>query len=444
MASKSISQYTEKTSLISGDKLLLERSGVYYYIDGTNIGSNEFADDVFRVQDNADDTKELAFEVSGITTATTRTWTVADRNQDFAQFYGNSGFIGIGTNTQDGSEILSLGGDLNFRNQDYITIGGSRFLHYKSSGGDDWNDNNIFLGRNVGTSNTGSNNLGFGANTMNGTLSGVGNTGIGGTVFQSLTTGSNNIGIGLNSLQSMVSFSGSTAVGKDSGLNATGAENTFFGLVAGRRITSATGTVAIGAYAMHDNSTTVTGTQNVSVGYQSGNLINGVAARNTHIGAQTGFYQSATYSYSTAIGYGSTNDASNQVVIGNGVNQVATEIIIGNPLTHKSQAGSISATDIDLRAGNPKYWDGAAVDQTNLGGHNLHIKAGAAHGNGNAGDLVLYSGDTGASGSTERGYTEQIKIQGDTGYIIMANLPTSSAGLPTGALWNNSGVLTVA
>jgi hypothetical protein len=27
--------------------------------------------------------------------------------------------------------------------------------------------------------------------------------------------------------------------------------------------------------------------------------------------------------------------------------------------------------------------------------------------------------------------------------IIMANLPTSSAGLPTGALWNNSGVINI-
>jgi hypothetical protein len=32
----------------------------------------------------------------------------------------------------------------------------------------------------------------------------------------------------------------------------------------------------------------------------------------------------------------------------------------------------------------------------------------------------------------------------DDGVIIMAGLPTSSSGLPTGALWNNSGVLNVA
>jgi hypothetical protein len=30
-----------------------------------------------------------------------------------------------------------------------------------------------------------------------------------------------------------------------------------------------------------------------------------------------------------------------------------------------------------------------------------------------------------------------------TGFIIMTNLPTSSAGLPTGAIWNNGGVLNI-
>ena len=39
--------------------------------------------------------------------------------------------------------------------------------------------------------------------------------------------------------------------------------------------------------------------------------------------------------------------------------------------------------------------------------------------------------------------TDALEVRDDS-IIIMANLPTASAGLPTGALWNNSGVLTVA
>lgn len=45
---------------------------------GGSTGGNEFTDNVFRIQDNGDITKEIAFEASGITTATTRTITMAD------------------------------------------------------------------------------------------------------------------------------------------------------------------------------------------------------------------------------------------------------------------------------------------------------------------------------------------------------------------------------
>ncbi len=43
-------------------------------------GSTEFADNVFRVTDNSDSSKKLAFECSGITGSTTRTMTVPDSN----------------------------------------------------------------------------------------------------------------------------------------------------------------------------------------------------------------------------------------------------------------------------------------------------------------------------------------------------------------------------
>ena len=69
------------------------------------FGGSQFADNVFRIQDDGDDTKEIAFEASGITTATTRTITMPDSDLDLANLptsaektvLGNTS----GTNTGD-------------------------------------------------------------------------------------------------------------------------------------------------------------------------------------------------------------------------------------------------------------------------------------------------------------------------------------------------------
>ena len=52
------------------------------YVDNqvTAGAVNEFADNVFRVKDNSDASKKLAFECSGISGSTTRTMTVPDEN----------------------------------------------------------------------------------------------------------------------------------------------------------------------------------------------------------------------------------------------------------------------------------------------------------------------------------------------------------------------------
>lgn len=49
-------------------------------VSASSGAGTTFADNVFRVQDNADATKQIAFEASGITTATTRTITMPDAN----------------------------------------------------------------------------------------------------------------------------------------------------------------------------------------------------------------------------------------------------------------------------------------------------------------------------------------------------------------------------
>ena len=64
------------------------QQSVKAYVDA-EAGGTEFADNVFRVKDNSDATKKLAFECSGISGSTTRTLTVPDNNgtigtEDFA------------------------------------------------------------------------------------------------------------------------------------------------------------------------------------------------------------------------------------------------------------------------------------------------------------------------------------------------------------------------
>ena len=76
---------------------------------GGGVGGNEFVDNVFRIQDEGDTTREIAFEASAITTLTTRTITMPDADV-------NLGAIGnpYGANIV----VASSGGD-------YTTLGGA-------------------------------------------------------------------------------------------------------------------------------------------------------------------------------------------------------------------------------------------------------------------------------------------------------------------------------
>lgn len=73
-----------------------------------SAGGNVFADDVFRIQDNSDATKEIAFEASGITTGNVRTITMPDSDVDLGEVDTNSTFrtnLGLTTNGNGASLI---------------------------------------------------------------------------------------------------------------------------------------------------------------------------------------------------------------------------------------------------------------------------------------------------------------------------------------------------
>ena len=74
---------------------------------GTASFVTEFSDNTFRIQDNGDVTKQLAFEASGITTATRRTLTVPNVSgimavDEMTDDFTFNGSVGIGASTPSG------------------------------------------------------------------------------------------------------------------------------------------------------------------------------------------------------------------------------------------------------------------------------------------------------------------------------------------------------
>lgn len=94
--------------------------------------SSEFADDVFRVHDDGDPTKELAFQVSGLTTMTTRTTTVPDANTVLPQSYSCTNQFATALNGTTGATTCTTAtlAGAQFANQGTTTT----VLHGNASG----------------------------------------------------------------------------------------------------------------------------------------------------------------------------------------------------------------------------------------------------------------------------------------------------------------------
>lgn len=92
------SNYTPTDASIVADHLAAIDSAL------ASAGGNEFADDVFRIQDNGDATKEIAFEASAITTSTVRTITMPDADVDLGDVAANTSDIADLRTTQGTSD----------------------------------------------------------------------------------------------------------------------------------------------------------------------------------------------------------------------------------------------------------------------------------------------------------------------------------------------------
>ena len=117
-------------TMTAGESALIVCDGTKWislFYEENNTG--QFADDLFRIQDNADATKQIAFEGSGIDTATTRTMTIPNKDgtvatlSDITLIQGHITGLGISNDTDADHDILvATGQATDDTNTAYITL----------------------------------------------------------------------------------------------------------------------------------------------------------------------------------------------------------------------------------------------------------------------------------------------------------------------------------
>jgi hypothetical protein len=100
------------------------------------------------------------------------------------------------------------------------------------------------------------------------------------------------------------------------------------------------------------------------------------------------------------------------------------------------QIGKASATPID------QTFKGPNGSGTNIAGGDIRIAPGQSTGNATPATVVLQGTAAGSSGSTAQTLVDVLTVVRE-GVIRITNIPTSSAGLATGDIWSNGGVLTI-
>jgi hypothetical protein len=141
--------------------------------------------------------------------------------------------------------------------------------------------------------------------------------------------------------------------------------------------------------------------------------------------------------------------ASNRLDIGSAS---AGQFYLGN-LSGDSYWGVNSSTSNNVvmsfatnGVGQFKIQGAQQTNVSNIEGVDISIEGGGAYGssgNGSGGDIILNPGDKRAAGSGSDGDVILTLNSSNGGYLIIQNIPTSSAGLPSGAVWSNAGILTI-
>ena len=322
-----------------------------------------------------------------------------------------SGNLGIGTSSP--SKRLDVSGDASFLG---VTVGrgagavatntavGASALAANTSG-----SSNTAVGYAAGYGNTtGTFLVAMGYLAGYGNTTGTDNIAIGRQVMQGVGAGSSNVGIGTYALQANTA-SNNTAVGYQAGYsNTTGLNNSYFGKGSGYTNNGGSNNVGVGADAANGS-----GDNNTGVGTSSLNS-NTTGSRNSALG-QGSLQSNTTGNYSVAIGF----QAGNANITGTGGTFVGYQAGLVSTGSYNCFVGLQAGISITTGTRN-----------TILGGYSgnqggLDIRTLSNY-------LVLSDGDG----------NPRIYHNGTT--VVIPNLPTSSAGLPTGGLYVLAGALMVA
>ena len=261
--------------------------------------SETFIDTLFRVFDDGDATKEIAFQASGISTGNTRTLTVQDSSgtlaytsdlHDSVTLAGTPNYLTLSgqqitqtvldtsddTNLAVSGTLLNLTGDTLSVNEGTLTD--TKFCTYESGTGIQCtSDAGASLPWDVIGSNT---SVGIGDSALNGTFTGAGNVAVGYNTLTALTSGIENVAIGYNASPVLTTGSDNIAIGYEALLeNVSGSDNVCIGEDACKD-GEHTRDVAIGFQSLENSS----GGQNVSMGWWSQRSIGAGAADNVGIG----------------------------------------------------------------------------------------------------------------------------------------------------------------
>jgi hypothetical protein len=401
------------------------------------------------------------------------------------KFTGTSA-LGNSIVSDDGT-LLSINGNLNFSGNNYFKIlFGSELLlnNFKATSSD---GENIFLGRVAGNetmaistiSSEASFNTGIGVLSLNKLTSGWSNVGIG---YQSLTdntSGKYNTATGVHSLGRTTTGDRNVAFGHYAGYeNITGQQNVYIGASTGRANTSGSyntlGGVESGYLGNGGNYNTAwghsslkyaSGSYNSSFGVSSlGSLTTGqenatfglesfrnatTGSKNTAIGANSG--QNNNGDRNIFIGYesGYYETGSNKLFIDN-QNRSSESIARNSALIYGVFNSSVSSQRLNIN-GELQINNGTANQNTKIFGNKVGMSRTS-----DAAEVVYFSKNTdlGAEGTANiNGYDGiQFRTQGAesvkmtikaNGVINIASIPTSPAGLSTGDIWSNLGILTI-